>query len=292
MLSEYYWIAITLAVIAFTSINLISKALLNKKNTAISYKSFIPLYTAFSAVAAIIVALLILHTISIGATGLVYAALMGFIYVAAAYIVFFSLENEQIVIIGAINASQFIILSFFSAVIFLPVLVLKDSVPLVLMLAGVVLLSIRKGKKTSFSKFAILALLGNIMWVIMWLIFYATIKTVSSPFIYYTWITIFAAVFSLVLAPALKTKRKDLRHILKSRKLSSYILYVGIANGVGSMMFSFAYNINGVLSPLLTQITIPAIAVLAFVLLKEKLRLTEILGMAAIIGAVFMLVLA
>ncbi len=269
-----------------------SKAFLNKKNLTISYRSFIPFYLAFSAAAAVIVALFLVHSISISPDGLAYAALMGFIYTVAAYLVFYSLENEQVMIITTITSSQFIILSFLSAVIFIRALVLKDTMLTVLMLAGVILLSIDRKRKLKLSKFALLTFLGTVAWVIMWLIFYATIETGTSPFVYYTWLAIFAAIFSVVFSVVLGVKIADLKSPIKSRKLTSYMLSAGVASGVGTLMFSFAYSMNSVLSPLFTQISIPSVAILAFLLFRDRIKVTEIIGAAAIIVSVFLLVLA
>lgn len=292
MLSEYYWIAITLTVISFTSINLFSKAFLNRKNSILSYKSFLPFYLAFSSAMVIVVSLIITHNLYIGDSEIAYAALMGFIYAVAAYMVFYSLENEQVVVITAINASQFIILSFASVILFVHSFLLKDFLPMALMLVGIVLLTVNKTRKRNISIFAFLAFLGTVVWVIMWLIFYSTIQTGTSPFVYYAWLTIFAAAFSIVFSLVLKVKQKNLRGTIKSKRLFGYVLSAGLFNGLGSVMFSFAYSTNTVISPLLTQVSIPSIAVLAFLFLKERVRLAEALGAAAIIVSVFIIVLA
>ncbi len=291
MLSLEYWITIIVSTASFTLISIFSKAFLNKKSSVISYKSSVPLYLSFSAVFAVLVTLFITGNLGIPVSILGYSALMGLLYCIAAFIVLFSLENEKVALIGTITSTQFIILSFFSAVFFAQALIVKDSLPSAVMLAGVFLLAMNELRRAKFSKFVIFALLGNVAWVMMWLVFYATIPAGFSPFVYYAWLAVFAAVFAFPFSFAIKVKRSNLSYPFKSRRLLSYIVMASLFNGLGSVLFSFAYKLNTVYSPLFDQISIPALIVLSFVIFREKLRPSQIIGAALIVVAVFILVL-
>ncbi len=291
MLSLYYALAIGISIASFTSITIISKAFLNKRNSVLSYKSLVPTYLVVSAAFALMTAFFISGNLYIPYREIAYIAVMGLLYTIAAYLYFFSLQNEKAALIGSVTVTQFIILSFFSAILFVRSLIVHDIVPSLMMLVGVLFLSVNEVRHARISKFVMLALVATFFWVVMWLLLYATIPSGFSPFVYYAWLAVFAAVFSAPIALLVRTGRKTLLYPFKSRKFTTYIAITGMFNGVGSVVFSFAYNLNAVYSPLLDQIVIPLTILFAFLFFRERVKFNQLLGASLVILAVVVLVL-
>lgn len=289
MFSAVYWVVITLATASFALISIISKVALSRKGKLISYKSFLPTYLSFSALFAVITTLSITRSLYINYNVVLYAALTGFIYCLAAYFFFFSIEREKVAIIGTVNGSQFILLSFFSALLFLHSVIIVDSIASVVMLIGVILLSVNSVTGVKASKYVFLALAANILWVIMWLIFYSTMPVGVSPLTYYSWLSIFAAIFSILFSIPLRTKWRSIQRYFKSKDIITPVVFAGFFNGFGTVLFSLAYIFNSAYSPLISEISLPALVVISFIFLKERLRITQIIGVFTVILSILLL---
>ncbi|MGC8516371.1 MAG: EamA family transporter [Candidatus Acidifodinimicrobium sp.] len=289
MFSAIYWIVITLATASFALISIVSKAALSRKGKRISYKSFLPVYLAFSSIFSVATTLSITRSLYIGYDMTLYAALVGFIYCLAAYFFFFSIEHEKAALVGTVNGSQFILLSFLSALLFLHSVIIVDSVASIVMFAGIVLLSISNVKGMKVSKYVFFALVANILWVIMWLIFYSTIPPGLSPLVYYSWLSIFTAFFSVLFSITLRTRGRDVVHYFRSKDIIIPVAFAGFFNGFGTVLFSLAYIFNSAYSPLISEISLPALVILSFIFLKERLKFTQIIGVFTVISSILLL---
>lgn len=58
-------------------------------------------------------------------------------------------------------------------------------------------------------------------------------------------------------------------------------------NGIASGIFSFAYKFNALLTPFIVQLTVPLVLILSFLLLKERLKKLELVGVILIILGTF-----
>ncbi|MEM0111205.1 MAG: DMT family transporter [Candidatus Parvarchaeota archaeon] len=291
MLSALYWIVIGLATGSFSLINIFSKAVFNGKSRFVSFKSFLPVYLSLSSVFVVITTLFLVHSVYIPLNLLAYAAVTGFLYFCAAYLVFFSLDNEKASLIGTINGSQFILLSFLSALFFVPSLIFRDAAASLIMLAGVLLLSLVSIKGLKISKFVLLALIGNISWVVMWLFFYKTLPSNVSAFAYYSWLSIFAALFSILLSLFIRVDIKSIKYYLRTGRIFSFISLASLMNGFGTAMYSLAFTMNSAYSPLISEISIPALIVISMIFLKERLKINQMIGAILMIFAVVFLFL-
>ncbi len=289
MIAQYYLLIITLTTVSFTLIDILSKLLFNSKGKSISFKSFLPLYLSLSSVFAVSTTLFLTQNLYIQYPQILYTVLMGLIYTVAAYIFFFSIEYEKVSLIGVVTGSQFIILSFISAILFVHSEVFIDSIISAIMLIGVVLMSITDLKNLKISIYVFLALIANLLWVLMWLIFYSSIASGLSPLIYYSWLTIFSALFSIIFSVFLGVKYKSITGYFDSFRTITVMTLTGLFNGFGTVMFSLAYIINSVYSPLISELSLPSLILLSFIFLKERLKLTQIIGVMMVITSVFLL---
>ncbi len=289
MSSNYYWIIAIVSMISFTLINVLSKISFNKNGEMLSYKSFLPVYLAFSAIVVVIIAFIMVGNVYLPVYATGYAALMGGMYCFAAYIAFFSLENEKVGSITIIEDSQFVILSFLSAVLFVQSLIVKDALPSVLTLAGVVLITLNGKGFRKLSRFALFAFGAAVTWVIMWLVFFSTDPVGVSPLVYYAWVAVFTAAVSVPFTFMIGMKKEEF-HRFKSRSLLSYVFLAALFNGLGTILFSLAYKLNAVYSPIIVQISVPLVIIISFIVFKEKLSIKQLTGAAAIVASVFILI--
>jgi len=288
----FYLLAISFIIISFTLVVILPKALFSKSGLEISYRYFVPRYLAFSALFSLTCAIILSRSFYFPIFLLPFAVLEGLIYTIAAYLVFYALSKEKAMMIGIINSSQMLLISFFSALLFSRSLLFRSSVIILIMLIGVLLISMSgSGHRLKFSWFNLLALIGNLLWVFMWLIFDSTITNNSSlSYLYFGMLMAFSALFG-ILYSVLINKEVRSKSIIKEDKkkhMRDIIVILGIFNGFGTVLFSFAYVINPVLTPLLTELMIVGIVLLSFIWLKERLSSLQAFGIITICTALIM----
>lgn len=288
----FYLLAISFIIISFTLVVILPKALFSKSGLEISYRYFVPRYLAFSALFSLTGAIILSRSFYFPIFLLPFAVLEGLIYTIAAYLVFYALSKEKAMMIGIINSSQMLLISFFSALLFSRSLLFRSSVIILIMLIGVLLISMSgSGHRLKFSWFNLLALIGNLLWVFMWLIFDSTITNNSSlSYLYFGMLMAFSALFG-ILYSVLINKEVRSKSIIKEDKkkhMRDIIVILGIFNGFGTVLFSFAYVINPVLTPLLTELMIVGIVLLSFIWLKERLSSLQAFGIITICTALIM----
>lgn len=286
MSTLFYSLAISFIIISFTFVVILPKFLFSKAGLEISYKYFVPKYLIFSALFSLIGAFIFTRVFYFPIALLPFAIIEGLMYTVAAYLVFYALSKEKAMIIGIINSSQMLLISFFSALLFSQALLFRSSIIILIMLIGVFLISIYStGYKFKFSWLTLVALVGNLLWVLMWLIFDSTIsKNSNLSFLYFVILMTFSALFGIIFSRIIKVDgREETIHKDKMKKLMiEIIVLLGLFNGIGTVLFSFVYVINPVLTPLLTELMIVGLALLSFIWLKERLSSLQALGIITI----------
>jgi drug/metabolite transporter (DMT)-like permease len=272
-------------------ISIIGRGILRKSKKNISFKVFIPLYLIFAAIVA--------FALSYFLTGSIFVPLgyfpvilgLGVLYTVATYIMFYSLENELAALIGTINSTQALILAFFSAVLFLQFELVKATIAIIIMIVGIVMLSSNDIRKGKFSKYVFLALFANLLWVFMWLIFYGTIPSTVSPMTVYGWIAVFAFLASIPILASEKQKVSYFVSVFKQKRQRNYVLSAGVLSGLGSVLYSYSYVLNGVLTPIIVETEVFIILVMAYFLLKERFKAIQLAGALIVVFAVFVFLL-
>ncbi|MGC8630073.1 MAG: EamA family transporter [Thermoplasmata archaeon] len=286
MSNLFYLLAISFIIISFTFVVVLPKFLFSKEGLELSYKYLVPRYLIFSAIFSLIGAFILSRSLYLPIDLIPFAALEGLIYTVAAYLVFYALSKEKAMIIGIINSSQMLLISFFSALLFSQKLLFRSSIIILIMLVGVFLISIQNsGHRSKFSWLTLVALLGNLLWVLMWLIFDSTItKNSNLSFIYFGILMTFSALFGIIFSRIKKVE--DRSEIFNKDKkdwfMVEIIVLLGLFNGIGTVLFSFAYVISPVLTPLLTELMVVGIVLLSFIWLKERLSSLQTFGIITI----------
>ncbi len=286
-----YITSVLITTFSFALISIIGRGILRKSKKNISFKVFIPLYLIFAAIVA--------FALSYFLTGSIFVPLgyfpvilgLGVLYTVATYIMFYSLENELAALIGTINSTQALILAFFSAVLFLQFELVKATIAIIIMIVGIVMLSSNDIRKGKFSKYVFLALFANLLWVFMWLIFYGTIPSTVSPMTVYGWIAVFAVLASIPILVSEKQKASYFVSVFKQKRQRNYVLSAGILNGLGSVLYSYSYILNGVLTPIIVETEVFIILVMAYFLLKERFKAIQLAGALIVVFAVFVFLL-
>ncbi len=286
MSTLFYSLAISFIIISFTFVVILPKFLFSKAGLEISYKYFVPRYLIFSALFSLIGAFIFTRVFYFPIALLPFAIIEGLMYTVAAYLVFYALSKEKAMIIGIINSSQMLLISFFSALLFSQAVLFRSSIIILIMLIGVFLISINStGYKFKFSWLTLVALVGNLLWVLMWLIFDSTItKNSNLSFLYFVVLMTFSALFGIIFSRIIKVDgREETIHKDNIKKLMiEIIVLLGLFNGIGTVLFSFVYVINPVLTPLLTELMIVGLALLSFIWLKERLSSLQAIGIITI----------
>ncbi len=286
-----YITSVLITTFSFALISIIGRGILRKSKKNISFKVFIPLYLIFAAIVA--------FALSYFLTGSIFVPLgyfpvilgLGVLYTVATYIMFYSLENELAALIGTINSTQALILAFFSAVLFLQFELVKATIAIIIMIVGIVMLSSNDIRKGKFSKYVFFALFANLLWVFMWLIFYGTIPSTVSPMTVYGWIAVFAFLASIPILVSEKQKVSYFVSVFKQKRQRDYVLSAGILNGLGSVLYSYSYILNGVLTPIIVETEVFIILVMAYFLLKERFKAIQLAGALIVVFAVFVFLL-
>ncbi len=286
MSTLFYSLAISFIIISFTFVVILPKFLFSKAGLEISYKYFVPRYLIFSALFSLIGAFIFTRVFYFPIALLPFAIIEGLMYTVAAYLVFYALSKEKAMIIGIINSSQMLLISFFSALLFSQAVLFRSSIIILIMLIGVFLISINStGYKFKFSRLTLVALVGNLLWVLMWLIFDSTItKNSNLSFLYFVVLMTFSALFGIIFSRIIKVDGRDETiHKDNIKKLMiEIIVLLGLFNGIGTVLFSSVYVTNPVLTPLLTELMIVGLALLSFIWLKERLSSLQAIGIITI----------
>ncbi|EFD92890.1 MAG: hypothetical protein BJBARM5_0398 [Candidatus Parvarchaeum acidophilus ARMAN-5] len=203
-------------------------------------------------------------------------------YTVAAYFVFYSLERYNLGIINSIIGSQQALIAFFDALLFIESELRNIIIPFIIIISGIFIVGKSSAGKSRFSKYIILAFIGTLLWVFMWVLFY-TINT-NYPLSYYAVIQSFAFLFCLPVTWLIADKKVKKEKYGEKMK---FIVVAGLMNGIASGIFSFAYKFNALLTPFIVQLTVPLVLILSFLLLKERLKKLELVGVILIILGTF-----
>jgi drug/metabolite transporter (DMT)-like permease len=78
---------------------------------------------------------------------------------------------------------------------------------------------------------------------------------------------------------------------MRKSQYSKYILLVSVVNSIGTILYSYTYVLNAVLTPLIVETEVFFVLVLAYFLLKERFKIIQILGALIVVSAVFFFLL-
>ncbi len=273
-----YLASLFIILIGFSVYPLISKKYIG----GVGYKKFIPIFLGFSAIGTIIVPFIIYRSIFLDIAYLPLLALLGAMYTLGMYLMLYSVEHYNISVINTIVGSQEVLIALFSSIFFF-ISDLNLVIPsFLIIMAGIGFLLFNTDGKARFSKYVVFTFIAVLLWVFMWVIFY-TINT-SFPLLYYAILQTFAFVFCLPVA-FLQNKHKSIIYYMSEKKLK-YIALAGILNGVATVVFSFAYKFNAILTPFVGQLGIPIVIIASFLLLGERVKKRGLIGIALMtIGA-------
>lgn len=286
-----YLAAVLTTTISFALISILGRLVLRKGKNSIPFRSFVPLFLLVSAIITLSLSFAVTGRISLPGSFYPLVFVMGALYTAASYIVFYSLENEKGGLIGTVNSTQVLFIAFFSSLLFVHSDVIKSSIAVVLMLIGVFLVSANNLRTAKFSKFVFLALFGTLLWVAMWLLFYGTLPSGVPSMLAYGWLSLFAFVACIPAVFLTKQKLVDFSKVMRKSQYSKYILLVSVVNSIGTILYSYTYVLNAVLTPLIVETEVFFVLVLAYFLLKERFKIIQILGALIVVFAVFFFLL-
>jgi drug/metabolite transporter (DMT)-like permease len=68
-------------------------------------------------------------------------------------------------------------------------------------------------------------------------------------------------------------------------------LSAGVLSGLGSVLYSYSYVLNGVLTPIIVETEVFIILVMAYFLLKERFKAIQLAGALIVVFAVFVFLL-
>ena len=269
-----YLVSLLVILVGFSLYPLISKKYIG----GVGYRKFIPIFLGFSAIGTLFVPFLVYGHFTFDAGYIPLLALLGAMYTFAMYLALYSVEHYNISIINTIMGSQQVLIALFSSVFFFISELRTVIIPFLIVIAGVLILLFNEGGKTRFSKYAAFTLIAVLMWVFMWVLFY-TINT-GFTLLYYAVLQSFAFLFCLPVA-LLQNKHKSISYYLSDRKFN-YIALAGILNGVATVVFSFAYKFNAVLTPFVAQLAIPIVIVASFLFLSDRPKKFGVIGIIVI----------
>ena len=278
-----YLVSLFIILVGFSAYPLISKRYIGE----IGYRKFIPIFLGFSAIGTIIVPFIVYRTFPLDLAYLPLLALLGAMYTLAIYLILYSLEHYNISIINTIVGSQQVLIALFSSIFFFVSDLNSVLLSFLIVMAGIIFLLFNASGKTRFSKYVIFTLIAVLLWVFMWLLFY-TINT-SVPLLYYAILQSFSFLFCLPVA-FLQNRHKSIIYYISDKKLK-YIVLAGILNGVATVVFSFAYKFNAVLTPFVAQLGIPIVVIASFLLLRERVKKLELTGIILITIGSFLYIL-
>ncbi|MGC8533355.1 MAG: EamA family transporter [Candidatus Parvarchaeum sp.] len=269
-----YILSLFVILVGFSLYPLISKKYIG----GVGYRKFIPIFLGFSAIGTIIVPFVIYRNLSFDLGYLPLLALLGGMYTLGMYLMLYSVEHYNISIINTIVGSQQVLIALFSSVFFFISDLHSIILPFLIVIAGITFLLFNTSGKARFSKYVVFTLIAVLLWVFMWVLFY-TINT-NLPLLYYSILQSFAFVFCLPVA-FLQNRHKSITYYISDKKFK-YIALAGILNGVATVVFSFAYKFNAVLTPFVAQLGIPIVVAASFLILGERAKKFGLIGITLI----------
>ena len=269
-----YLVSLFVILVGFSAYPLITKKYIG----GVGYRKFIPIFLGFSAIGTIIVPFIVYRNFSFDLAYLPLLALLGAMYTFAMYLMLYSVEHYNISIINTIVGSQQVLIALFSSVFFFISDLNSVILPFLIIMAGVVFLLFNANGKTRFSRYVVFTLIAVLLWVFMWVIFY-TINT-NLPLLYYAILQSFAFLFCLPVA-FFQNRHKSISYYISEKKFK-YIVLAGILNGVATVVFSFAYKFNAVLTPFVAQLGIPIVIIASFLFLGERAKKLGLIGITLI----------
>jgi drug/metabolite transporter (DMT)-like permease len=275
-----YILSLLIILIGFSAYPLISK----KHIVGVGYRKFIPIFLGFTAVGTLIIPFIVYKSFTFNPIYLPLLAFLGAMYTFAIYLMLYSVEHYNVSVINTIVGSQQVLIALFSSVFFFIADLKFIIIPFLIVIAGMAFLLFSNDGRLKFSKYVFFALVAVLLWVFMWVLFY-TINT-SYPLLYYAVLQSFSFVFCLPVA-FLQNRHKSIKYYL-SGKTFHYIALAGVLNGVATVVFSFAYKYNAILTPFIAQLAIPVVIIFSFVFFKERSKKFGLIGIVMItIGSFF-----
>jgi drug/metabolite transporter (DMT)-like permease len=267
-------VSLFVILIGFSVYPLISKKYIG----GVGYKKFIPIFLGFSAIGTIIVPFIVYRSLSLNLAYLPLLAFLGAMYTLAMYMVLYSVEHYNISIINTIVGSQQVIIALFSSIFFFISDLNLVIIPFLIIIAGMAFLLFNADGKARFSKYVVFTLIAVLLWVFMWVLFY-TINT-SLPLLYYAILQTFAFLFCLPVA-LFQNKHKSIIYYISDKKFK-YIALAGILNGIATVVFSFAYKFNAILTPFVAQLGVPIVIIISFLFLGDRVKKLGLIGITLI----------
>ncbi len=269
-----YLLSLFIILVGFSAYPLISKKYIG----GIGYKKFIPVFLGFTALGTLIIPFIVYRSFTFNLGYVPLLALLGAMYTVAIYLVLYSIENYHVSIINTLVGAQQVLIALFSSVFFFIFELKSILFPFLIIMAGTAFLLLNAEGRARFSKYVIFALIAVLIWVFMWVIFY-TINT-SFPLIYYAVLQSFSFAFCLPVA-FLQNRHKSIKYYVSGEKFH-YIAFAGVLNGVATVVFSFAYKYNALLTPFIAQLAIPIVIVVSFLFFRERPKKFSLIGIILI----------
>ena len=285
---SYYYLAIIITLVAYTVYGIIGKKYIG----GAGYQNFVPIFVFFVFIGSLVMLFASYHRISFESGELQYFVLLGVLYTAASYLVFYSLERERLGVVSTILASQGPLIALFSSFLFKPLSFPRAALASYIIIVGVIILTVSFGHagnkyKKGINRIVALAITGNLIWVIMWVIFYK-IPGSGTPISYFTWVSLFAVLSSAAMFVLMKAGRKHVKVRIKQNiAWIAPISAAGFIIGLGTSTFAFSYIINPVFTPIIVELSGPLVLIASVIILKEKFSTKELVGLLLILAGIF-----
>ncbi len=242
------------------------------------YRSF------FSAIVLLIASLYFTRTIFTSRSSLLILIIIGFTGYLAYIFYVRGIEVGHVSIISPVAHSSAIITVLLSLVFFKESLNIIQIMALVLIIAGVVLVSFKysefKKEKHRFVKGFIWALAAVVGWGVTFFLWKIPLSD-TSPFVVAFYIESLIFIFAFISSVPLKEK---IISPLINKKIWLFVLSAGIITALGSLTYTIGINLEYVSLVAPIAAASPFIAVImAYLFLKEKLELNQIIAVALII---------
>ncbi len=267
-------------ILAFSVYPLLVRNYINR----LDYKRFVFIFTLFNAVGAIVVAYLLGSTFSFTIPFLFIIAFLGFLNVLGFYCSFYAYENERASIVLPIVASQFLFISLISGLL-RQGLAISTVVSLPLLFVGILLVSRKRDNRMNraLPLAVAAAVTAMLAWSLMWVLF-GYLLGQAQPLGNYALLALFSFAWSALATMLLVSKVKNTKMKRVIARGSEHAIAPGLLNGAGTVIFSAAFAVSSVETPLLALASSPIAIILAIAILKERANKYEIAGIVVILA--------
>lgn len=246
------------------------------------------LIIVMAGVVPLLIGVFLFGTFSITMYSLFVSVISG-IFLALGFLFFFRMFKSELLSSGAgLLAIQPALLFIFGFLVLGEPINLFDILGAVFVLFGIVLISKKKGS-LRINKAFVYGIIGNVSWVIYWILVSYAIQGVSQPVLQ---LTVSRVVSCAVVGLALLLTWKAVKKERTQKAGTSHRLFyignlAGILNGLGTVLFAIVIVLKFLaIGSIITALGPALLAVFVIIIYKERPEKMKVVGIAiAVIGA-------